>query len=606
MLRRPINRRYVLMGRWVGPSVLVAIVLTYAVVRAGKQPDAAAPNANGTISGLTNILERQVSQEMARFQFEEVATEAGITVRHFPDTRQSLLPEDMGSGLAWGDYDDDGDDDLFIVNFCGSILPDATPGGAAGKCTLYHNDGNGTFVDVSDEAGLSIAIFGLAAAWADYDNDDDLDLYLTCYGPNHLYRNQGNGTFTDVSHAAGVDDPAFGAGCTWCDYDRDGWIDLYVCNYVEFEYRPSDRSRTALQYDSEIPYTINPSAYHPQANRLYRNNHDGTFTNVAEAAGVANPSGRSLSAAWFDFNDDGWIDLYVANDVSENGVFLNRGDGTFADIGAISLAADYRGAMGLATGDFDHDSDLDLLVTHWIAQENALFENMTAQRWLDQDGKPRIFFMDSAEMHGLGYISLRMSGWATGFVDLDNDGWLDLWIVNGNTFEDERDHTRLRPQTLQLFWHKPGRGFFEVASMACPDLRAPIVGRGGAHSDYDLDGRIDLAVLAHGAQPWLLHNTTTNPNHWLRLRLRQVGGNTRAIGARIAVRTGEMVQTAQVAADGPYLSMSQIEPHFGLGSARVVDEIVIHWPDGAVETLFDVPADQVLALTHEAKYPVNR
>ncbi|MCP4410515.1 MAG: VCBS repeat-containing protein, partial [Gammaproteobacteria bacterium] len=259
--------------------------------------------------------------------------------------RQSLLPEDMGSGLAWGDYDGDGDPDLFFVNFQGAIkAPLGNNAMTVGRSALYRNEGAGHFIDITEIAGLAQPSFGLGAAWGDYDNDGDLDLYITNYGPNTLYRNNGDGTFTDVAEAAGVGDDRFSAGCVWGDYDNDGHIDLYVTNYVQFATENNNTRATVRQSGTEIPYTINPSSYPPESNRLYHNNGDGSFSDVAEQAGVANPEGRSLSAAWFDFDNDGQNDLYVANDVSANGVFRNLGNGRFADIGAESLAADYRGA----------------------------------------------------------------------------------------------------------------------------------------------------------------------------------------------------------------------------------------------------------------------
>ncbi|MCH7547070.1 MAG: VCBS repeat-containing protein, partial [Planctomycetes bacterium] len=386
MPRRPLNKRYVLMLRWGGPGLIAALVISLLVLIGGVRKDPAALNADGGVDGLTSILSREITPDMVRFTFDDVTGTAGIPFRHFPAVRQSLLPEDMGSGVAWGDYDNDGDPDLFLVNFHGSILDPIPDHPQRGRCALYRNDLNGTFTDVSAEAGLDIALFGMAASWGDYDNDDDLDLYITAYGRNLLFENNGDGTFTDITEAAGVGDESFSAGCAWTDYNGDGLIDLYVCNYVQFVHRKGDASRNTRQYGSEIPYTINPSSYQPQSNRMYRNNGDGTFTDVAKEIGVDNPDGRSLGVVCFDFDDDGLIDLYVANDVSSNGVFRNLGDGTFADIGAISLAADYRGAMGLAVGDFDHDDDFDLFVTHWIAQENAFFENMFSEGWTDDAG----------------------------------------------------------------------------------------------------------------------------------------------------------------------------------------------------------------------------
>ncbi|MDC0935793.1 CRTAC1 family protein [Pirellulales bacterium] len=611
MAKSRLNKRYVLILRWLVPSLIGASILGLAVVYTSGRIDPSAPNSDGTISGLTSSLSRNVTPDMVRFQLTDVSESTGIDFHHFPSPRHSLLPEDMGSGLAWGDYDNDGDSDLFLVNFCGAILapvpenPPQEQSFAQGRCALYRNDGNGRFTDVSRRAGVNYAFYGLAAAWGDYDNDDDLDLYVSSYGANTLFRNNGDGTFVDVTAAAGVGDPRFGAGCAWADYNNDGRLDLYVCNYVDFELRNEDRDRMSRQFGSEIPYTINPSTYPPQANLLYRNKGDGAFENVANETGVANQSGRSLGAVWFDFDDDGWIDLYVANDVSSNGVFRNRGDGTFADIGARSLAADYRGAMGLAVGDVDRDGDLDLFVTHWLAQENAYFENMLSLGYTHDDGSPNLFFMDSADEHGLGQISLHMVGWATGFVDFDNDSRLDLWVVNGSTMEMSDDNSRLVPQRMHVFRQESTEGFFEMGTLVCPQLDVPFVGRGGAHADYDNDGRMDLAVMVHGGHPILLHNESVDVGRWIVVRLRQIGANTHAVGAKVTVRTGDVVQTAQVGADCSYLSQSDTDLHFGIGQSEMVDELTIHWPDGFQQSLQNVDANQLVSYTHTPQYETS-
>ncbi len=598
MSSHQLSKRQRLLWLWGGISLAAVLILGTAVFLGGSRQ--AGSGADPVIGNeITSVLEREVGAELARFRFEEVREQVGIDFRHFPATRRSLLPEDMGSGLAWGDYDDDGDPDLFLVNFSGSIL-DADPVG--GRHALYRNEGGGRFSDVTEQAGLAKPSYGQGAAWGDYDNDGDLDLYLTNYGPNRLYRNEGDGRFTDVTDPAGVGDPGFSSAAAWGDYDNDGHIDLYVSTYVLFEHREADQARVSRQYGSEIPYTINPSAYSPAPNRLYRNNGDGSFTDVAGEAGVADIQGRSLGNLWFDFDNDGLLDLYVANDVSANGVYRNRGDGSFADIGASSLAADYRGAMGLAVGDYDRDGDMDLFVSHWLAQENGLFENMVSEGLKDRQGNRRLFFMDNAEMTGLGQISLKTVAWGTGFADLDNDGLLDLWVVNGNTLEMAADTTRLKPQPLYLFQQEPEKGFFEVGRQASPTLEQRFVGRGGAHADYDSDGRVDIAVAVHGGQPLLLHNTSSGNGHWLGIRLRQQGGNTRAIGARVSVRSGGRVQTAQVGGGGSYLSQHADDLHFGLGDEAGAVEITIHWPDGSVETHPEIQPDRLVKLSHNAAY----
>ena len=597
---RQLSKRRRLLLLWLGLSLVAVAALSWLTLVTGAFKDPIDANRNG--AGLTSVLSRAVDPEMVRFQFREVRAAAGIDFQHFPATRQSLLPEDMGSGAAWGDFDNDGDPDLFLVNFKGALGAVDAPQDRRARSALYRNNGNGQFSDVTRDAGLIHFAYGLGAAWGDFDNDDDLDLYLSNYGPNCLYRNNGDGTFTDLTLRAGVGDNRFSTGSSWADFDNDGWIDLYVPNYVAFDSNAGDADTNTKQYGSELPFTINPSSYQPQANALYHNNGDGTFTDVALAAGVANPDGRSLGAAWFDFDDDGRVDLYVANDVSSNGVFRNLGHGRFVDIGANSLAADYRGAMGLAVADYDTDGDLDLFVTHWIAQENAFYENMFSENWKNDEGQRRLFFMDSADVVGLGQGSLNLVGWATGMADFDNDGLLDLWVVNGHTLQQPQDPTLLVPQVMQIYRQHADQGFFEIGQQANSAMAEPFVGRGGAQADYDGDGWMDILMMAHGGQPRLLRNQAAGQNHWLTLRLRQSGGNTRALGARLSVTTGKYTQSAQVGTQGSYLSQHQSDIHFGLGKSKKVDQLLVRWPDGESETLFNLEADQLLELNHAANY----
>jgi hypothetical protein len=595
-----VNKRQKLIFHWA--LYFVAGVAVFALLAMftefGKDP--AAYNEDGSIDGLTSVLEREVDEKMLRFKFEEVSQQAGIDFQHFPFKRQSLLPEDMGSGLAWGDYDNDGDDDLFLVNFQANI-DQKTSIDELAHHKLYRNDGKGSFSDVTEQLGLKNPSFGMSAAWGDFDNDNDLDLFIGNYGANQFYRNDGDSGFVEITELAKISDNHFSASVSWGDFNNDGWIDLYICNYVEFINDDSMQGETQQQYATEIPFTINPSSYDAVANKLYKNNGDGTFDDVAELAGVNNPDGRSLVAAWFDYDNDGYQDLYIANDISSNGVFHNQGDGTFKDIGAISLAADYRGAMGLAVGDFDRDSDLDLFVTHWLAQENALYRNNSSLNWKDDQGNKRLFFVDEGEVMGLGQISLKMVGWSTSFTDFDNDGLLDLWVVNGNTLQNEYDNSLLEPQQLHLFRQESGSGFYEISSHASKGIE-PFVGRGGAQADFNNDGKIDLAIMRYGQSPLLLKNTSKTNNNWLTLRLSQSGGNTRALGARVQLRTKDIWQTAQVGSQGLYLSQNSTDLHFGLNEIKVVDEIKIFWPDGQLQELKNINTNQLLNLQHEAKY----
>ncbi len=605
---RPANKRHRLLITWTircGFATLVLVAITFAS-RYGSE-SAVLPGAE--VEGVTNILKRDGDDLVAPIRFQDVTAAVGVEFHHFPEPRRSMLPEDMGSGVAAADYDNDGFTDLFFVNFAGSILNpllDTDTQAHPGRCRLYRNVGGERFEDVTAAAGVSLVAHAMGAAWGDYDNDDDLDLYVTAFGPNTLYQNLGDGTFRDVTDSSGMQDTRFGAGCTWADYDRDGNLDLYVSNYVDFIRRPDDRSRTQRQYSTEQPYTLNPSAYLPQPNALFRNNGDGTFENVASFAGIADPQGRSLSAAWVDFSNDGWPDLYVANDVSNNGVFLNRGDGTFDDVGPSSLAADYRGAMGIAPVDFDDDLDMDLLITHWIAQENALFRNMTIDEFADPDRESRLWFMDEADQRGLGQISLDMVGWATAFTDFDNDARADLWLINGSTLEQSDDHAQLVPHPPLLFWYHPTEGFVEIAKQANERFSEPFVGRGAAALDYNRDGRIDLAVLVHGGDAVVLKNTSDPAGNYLRLDLRQRGGNTHAIGARAYVTIAGKIRMAEVRAGASYLSQDEHTLHFGAGSDVTVDELRIVWPDGIEETHNNITLPNNLRFTHDARYPVPR
>jgi len=580
--------------------LLLAVILA----AASRRERRAVPAAGLGVEGVTSVLSRDAGRSQAPLRFEDVTERMGVRFEHFPGVRASLIAEDMGSGLAWGDYDADGFVDLFCVNTVGSVAAEAARDVQAGRSRLYRNVEGRRFEDVTDRAGITFAGFGMGAGWGDYDGDGDLDLYVTAFGPNALYENQGDGTFRDVTEARGVQDPRFSSGCSWADYDRDGDLDLYVCNYVEFVRREGDRAWKDPQY-ADQPYTLNPSAYAPQRNSLFRNNGDGTFREAAAEAGVADANGRSLSASWADLDNDGWVDLYVANDISWNSVFRNRGDGAFEDIGASSLAADYRSGMGLAVADFDNDLDQDVFITHWIAQENGLYRNMAADEALAGLNSGRLWFVDAADEFGLGQIALDMVGWAAGFCDFDNDGWRDLWMVNGHTFERTDDRRRLVPQAPFVFWNRGGdRGFLEVAAQSSSRLAEPFVGRGGAAADFDRDGKPDLALLLHQGPVLLLGNVTPAPGHYLRLDLRQTGGNSFALGARAYLTAGGVTQMAEVGASSSYLSQDELTLHFGLGASETADSLRLVWPDGAEETHTQLAVDRELKFLHAARYPV--
>ncbi len=550
------------------------------------------------VEGLTSELSRDLPDDPPDVQFTRVTAEAGIRFRHFPAARTTQLPEDMGSGAAWGDYDNDGWPDLFLVDIAHPLPrpdagePTASAGGSGdpGGSRLYRNLGDGTFRDVTEEAGIDHREVGMGAAWADVDNDGWRDLLVTGYGTSRLYRNRGDGTFEDVSRMAGLDQAGFWTGVAWGDYDRDGWIDAYVTGYVR--YSPgAGLGGAQLQYDVEVPASINPSSFRPQRNLLLHNRGDGTFQDVAAAAGVEGAEGRSLSAAWTDFDDDGLLDLYVANDVSDNVLYRNRGDGTFEDISHAALVADYRGAMGLAVGDWDGDGDTDLFITHWIAQENALFSNRLADLRAAGHEGPRLQFFDEADRFGLGQIALDDIGWGTSFFDYDNDGWLDLFVANGSTFQRADDPTRLEPMPDRLYWNRgPEEGFFDVSSRAGPYFGERHVGRGAAFADYDRDGDVDVVVMNHGEPPALLRNDGGNARPWISVVLDGRRSGRDAVGAVVRIVAGGQEQRRRVGAQSSYLSQNDASLHVGLGAAAVVDTVEIVWPSGLHQVWSDVEA----------------
>lgn len=540
--------------------------------------------------GITAHLERDLPDGYEPVVFSNVATEAGIHFRHFAGSRSSQLPEDMGSGAAWGDYNNDGWPDLYVTNLAGPLTLSADEvRRSPAHSHLYRNNQDGTFTDVSEEAGVNYRGFANGAAWGDVDNDGRLDLIVTTYGPLIFYHNQGDGTFHERSEAFGLGgSDGFWTGASWADYDRDGWIDLYVTGYVRYE-KPAYGTRS-YQYDVENPASINPSSFTPERNLLFRN-HGGTgFDEVALKAGVSNPDGRSLSAAWFDADEDGWTDLYIANDVSDNVLYRNLGDGTFQDISHHARVADYRGAMGLAVGDWDGDTDQDLLVTHWIAQENALYVNRLAQdRASGASPSPR--FIDEADRYGLGQISLDYIGWGTSFLDVDNDGRLDLFVANGSTLQDRSDATRLVEMPSQLFWNAgPRSGYFDVSPVSGDYFGMEYVGRGAAIADYDRDGDLDIFVVHHGERAALLRNDLNRASNWLAVMLEGRTSNRRGIGAQIRVVTEAGVQVRQVGTQSSYLSQNEAVEHFGLGHGAHVDSLIIDWPSGLRQVETDVRA----------------
>ncbi len=532
---------------------------------------------------------RALPQGAPEPRFTDVTGSAGLaSFRQFQGPRSSQLPEDMGSGLAWGDFDNDGLDDLFAVSGGGALnLPDSQ----LAPSVLYRNLGDGRFERVKDFPELRIR--GMAAAWADYDNDGWLDLVVTGYDTLLLFHND-HGHLVRVKNFPSP--KGFWTGASWGDYNRDGYLDLYVCGYVK--YKPGERSSSASsqQFGLEVPFTLNPASYAPERNLLFRNNGNGTFTEVAQELGVANPEGRSLSAIWHDFDGDGWPDLYVANDISENKLYLNR-HGTFIDAGRSAWIEEYRGSMGLAVGDFDRDGDDDLFISHWIAQSDALYQSLLSEQ---KAPGSELHFTDVAAIMGIGQPSLQKIGWGTSFVDLDSDGWLDLLVANGSTFEKKGTSPPvLEPMPSFLFWNAQGNFFHDLAPWN-RSFSQPHVSRGLAVADYNNDGAMDVAIVDQGEGVRLLRNDIPQGN-WAEFRLHSRVPPSGAPlgfgdGATVIAWAGGVALRRTVGSSS-YLSQDSHRVHIGLGKAKKIDRLEVDWLRGRKETWTDLAVNQIWDIT---------
>lgn len=533
--------------------------------------------------------------------FREAAAETGLNFYHFNGaTGDFLMPEIMGAGAALLDYDNDGDLDVFLLQ--GTMLDERKkmseakfppPKGWQPGNRLFRNglipSGKLRFTDVTAAAGVGHTGYGMGVATGDYDNDGDVDMYVTCYGANVLYRNNGNGTFTDVTAAAGVDDPRWSSSAAFADYDHDGDLDLFVCNYIDFTLKGN---KQCFAPTGEPDYCA-PASYRPVPDRLFRNEGNGKFTDVTQTAGIGAAFGPGLGVICADFNGDGLTDIYVANDGAANLLWLNQGNGKFVEDGLMAGAAYSadgvaRAGMGITAGDFDNDGDEDLLVTNLTKEGSTLYRN---------DGKGN--FHDATTEFALSQPSFLSTGFGVVWFDYDNDGWLDLFAANGavTLLPALRGQPFPFHQKNQLFHNEAGRGFREMTSSAGTALQLSEVSRAAVSGDIDNDGAVDLLVTNNNGPVRLLLNQATDGQHWLQVKLSGAGDNRDSIGARVSVlRKGQSALWGRVHTDGSYLSASDPRVHFGLGSKADLEGVLVIWPGGEKEMWRNLKVDSLVHL----------
>ena len=524
----------------------------------------------------------------AVIKFTPVTKEAGIQFRHFNGAiGQKHLVETMGGGTAFFDYNNDDYLDIYLVN--GAPLTENTPD-VLPTNQLYQNNGNGTFTDVTLHAGVGDTSYGIGCCVGDYDNDGNSDLFVTNFGKNVLYRNNGDGTFSDVSQQVGITDRSlFSAGCAFADYDNDGWLDLVVVNYVLLDLEDApDCSQEG------IPAYCRPEEFAPVPDHLYRNNGDGSFTNVTQEAGINLP-GRGLGVVWTDIDNNGWLDLYIANDREANFLYINNGDGTFTEAGELHGAArnehgDNESSMGIDTADYDNDGDLDIILTHYQAETNTLYQN---------DGSG--VFWDVTAQTRIGEPTHLPLAWGTGFVDFDNDGWLDLFFANGHLHDNVEDlqEVGVYKQQNQLFHNLGNRTYSDITDKSGDGLRIKKSSRGAIFGDYDNDGDMDILVTNIGDSPDLLRNDTAPINNWISIKMIGKKSNRDAIGAKVKLKFGETSTLMEMKSGGSYLSQNQFRSQIGLGTAKKVDQIIVNWRHGVQDVIEDVQSNQHLTIREE-------
>jgi len=547
-------------------------VLTVAAAQTAPQAPPPAPSSSAPQSTATPAKQPAI-------RFEDANDKSGIHFTHSFGSRQlgSLL-EGTGAGCIWFDYNNSGFPSLYVVS--GRPLDDsmhpyplkekpATPP----HNHLYRNNGDGTFTDVTEKAGLDPDMYSVAVTAADFDNDGLVDLLVTGYGKTILYHNDGNGHFTDVTVKAGIKVDGWAISSTWLDYDKDGCVDLFVGRYVKFD--PKYRAYYAAD---NYP---GPLDYEGETNKLFHNNCNGTFTDVTEKSGIGAYVGRTMGVTAADFDNDGWDDIYVANDRTENFLFHNKHDGTFEEIGndsgtAFGQNGESTSSMGPVFADLEGRGVLDLWVTD--GHYNRLLRNTQ-----------KLSFEDVGAETGVSQVNAQYVSWGTGIYDFDNDGLQDILIFHGGLIH-------LIPQEHTLFRGTAIGKFADVSLEAGPVLSQRTTARGACFADYDNDGKVDAYVVNLGGAGTLVHNVSTNTGHWIAIKLKGTKSNRDGIGARVEVFTGSKRQTAERVAGSGYLSQNEERLHFGLGAATSVDKLIVHWPSGKEQTLEKLSVDRTLTV----------
>ncbi|HET7151559.1 MAG TPA: CRTAC1 family protein [Candidatus Acidoferrum sp.] len=523
-------------------------------------------------------------------QFRDVTQQAGI---HFVHNNgafgKKYLPETMGSGVAFIDYDNDGWPDIFLVNgmdWPGHIRKHSTP-------KLYHNNHDGTFTDVTRKAGLDIELYGMGVAVGDYDNDGYDDLFVTAYGQNHLFHNNGNGTFTDVTQKAGLQGPKeFSTSAAWVDYDKDGHLDLVVGNYVQWTLE-TDLYCTLVGKSKSY---CTPESYKGTSVRLWHNRGDGTFEDVTEKAGLGDPTSKTLGVAMLDYDNDGWPDLLFSNDTQPNKLYRNNGNGTFTEKAVVAGVAFSeegvaRAGMGVDAADYDHSGYASILITNFSNQMISLYHN---------EGKG--LFVDEAPRSEIGHASLLTLGFGCFFFDYDLDGWPDVFVANGHVDDDiQKVQPNVSYAEQPHLFRNVGKGKFEeVTKSVGAAFASPRVGRGAAYADINNDGRLDLLLSTNGGPVYLFRNEAQGAaaaNRSLRIKLIGAKSNRDGIGAKVKLTAGGETQTEMLRSGSSYLSASELVLTFGLGQRDKADAIEIYWPSGQIDRLANVAAGATISVT---------